>query len=371
MRVSRNIILVGISLSILLIALILWATLRHTAVPVATPPAVTHDNDLLRVQTGSALSKRLVIEAALSTNLPHQVALPAQIIPTPGHNVTIYSPVIGRVANIHVQTGQLVQKGDILATIYSGDLAQAWSDARKAEATLEFANQAYNRAVRVLAAGGNAVKDMQSARNDLEQARAEERRAQLRLQALGTNGEEGYQPLIAPVTGVVGSISIGVGQNVSDMTSPLMSVTNLDDVWVQTSVPEGLIPTLGSSMTLSAPFPGQTCEGPVTSQDPIVHTDTRRLNIYLRCTNSQGLLHPGQFTTATLNIAERTQVLLPKTALLMDNDQVSVFVETAPNSYRRRFITVSYEEGDAVRVLSGLTAGERIITHGAILLNDY
>lgn len=371
MRVSRNMIITGIVLIVLLLLWGVWSLVPHRVIETAPPPAVTHSGDLLRIRPGGPLDGQLTVEPVAETLSPHQVELPAQIIASPGQSVDIHSPVVGRVANLYVQTGQHVQKGDVLAILYSGDLAQAWSDDRKAQATLTLTRLAYRRAVGVLNAGGNAVKDMQSARNDLEQAQAEATRAHLRLQALGTDGNAGYQPLVAPVSGIVTAISTGIGQNVTDMTATLMNVANLDTVWIQASLPESLLPMLGASMTLEASFPGQTCHGPVTSLDGTVHTDTRRLNLYLRCNNTQGALRPGQFTTATLNITQQAQPLLPKTALLMDNDQVSVFVETAPNTYRRRFITISYEEGESVRILSGLKAGERIITHGAILLNDY
>lgn len=371
MHVSRNVVITGTALIILLLAWGAWSLMPQRIIETAPPPAVTHDGDLLRIRAGGPLDGQLMVEPVTETLSPHQVALPAQVITSPGQSVDIHSPVVGRVANLYVQTGQHVQKGDVLAILYSGDLAQAWSDDRKAQAALTLARQAYRRAVGVLNVGGNAVKDMQSAKNDLEQAQAEATRAHLRLQALGTDGNAGYQPLVAPVSGIVTSVSTGVGQNVTDMTAALMNVSNLDTVWVQASLPESLLPMLGTTMTLDAAFPSQHCNGPVTSQDGTIHTDTRRLNLYLRCNNLQGTLRPGQFTTATLNITQQSQPLLPKTALLMDNDQVSVFVETAPNAYRRRFITISYEEGESVRVLSGLKAGERIITHGAILLNDY
>lgn len=371
MHVSRNIVITGAALIILLLAWGLWSLMPQRIIETAPPPAVTHDGDLLRIRAGGPLDGQLMVEPVTETLSPHQVALPAQVITSPGQSVDIHSPVVGRVANLYVQTGQHVQKGDVLAILYSGDLAQAWSDDRKAQAALTLARQAYRRAVGVLNVGGNAVKDMQSAKNDLEQAQAEATRAHLRLQALGTDGNAGYQPLVAPVSGAVTSVATGIGQNVTDMTAVLMNVSNLDTIWIQASLPESLLPMLGATMTLDAAFPGQHCIGPVTSQDSTIHTDTRRLNLYLRCNNLQGALRPGQFTTAMLNITQQAQPVIPKTALLMDNDQVSVFVETAHNTYRRRFITISYEEGEAVRVLSGLKAGERVITHGAILLNDY
>lgn len=98
--------------------------------------------------------------------------------------------------------------------------------------------------------------------------------------------------------------------------------------------------------------------------------DTRRLNVYVVCPNTEGLLRPGMFASANLGVSENDVVRVPKSALLMNNDQVSVFVEVAPGTFRRREVTINYDEGDDVLVLSGLSAGERVVTSGAILLND-
>nr|WP_206777806.1 hypothetical protein [Acetobacter persici] len=54
----------------------------------------------------------------------------------------------------------------------------------------------------------------------------------------------------------------------------------------------------------------------------------------------------------------------------MNNDNVTVFVETAPWTFMRRKVGISYDEGEDTRVLSGLSAGDRIVTRGGVLLND-
>ncbi|GBQ05081.1 efflux RND transporter periplasmic adaptor subunit [Saccharibacter floricola] len=371
MRASRSLItLIVLFLLIVLGGWQFWRFTHHPHEVSPEAPMVTQDGDTLRVRVGSPLHKRLIIEPVTLSASPHHIELPAQVIAVPGRSINIYTPVSGRVADIHVQPGQTVQKGDVLAVLYSGDLAQAWSDQRKAQATLALTRKAYRRATAVLSAGGNAVKDMQSAQNDLEQAQAEAHRAQERLQALGASSAEGYQPIIAPFTGTIGTVSIGVGQNVTDPTSALMTLVDTQDVWISASVPESMLSELRPTMTLSAPFDGQTCSGPITTRDPTLRTDTRRLNLYLRCSNAQGMLRPGQFTTASLSIPSQTYLQIPKTALLMNNDEVSVFVETAANVYRRRTVGIRYDEGDNVSVLSGLSNHDRIITHGAILLND-
>ncbi|QHI96202.1 efflux RND transporter periplasmic adaptor subunit [Aristophania vespae] len=352
----------------------LWRVIQRPTLPAPSAPMITRVGTALHVRADSSLSKRLIVEPVIVATLPHLIEVPAELTPAPGHDVNIYSPVTGRIINIAVQPGQTVQKGEILARVLSGDLAQARSDQKKAQAALNFARLTYNRTKAVMAAGGNAVKDMQSAHNDLIQAEAEANRAQQHLEAIGEgrNDDAAHHGLLitSPVNGVISSVNIGKGQQITDISNALMSVVDLSDVWVSAHVPENLIPQLRPNMTLTANFDGQTCSGPVTSQSPVLHNDTRRIDLYLRCANPDNNLRPGQFTTASISVPERQQILLPKTALVMNNDAVTVMVETAPHVYRRRQIEISYDEGPNVRVISGLKAGEHVITHGAILLND-
>lgn len=88
------------------------------------------------------------------------------------------------------------------------------------------------------------------------------------------------------------------------------------------------------------------------------------------CSNPDMALRPNMFANATIDVSQPPMIMVPKTALLMNNDKLTVFVEIAPRQFQRRPVDVSYDEGESVRVLSGLKAGERVVTRGAILLND-
>lgn len=351
-----------------------WYLIKPETLPDAASPMAVRQGEIIHVKAGSPLSKRLVVEPVTLSKLPHLIEVPAELTAAPGHDVKIYPPVTGRITDIIVQPGQTVQKGEILGRMLSGDLAQAQSDQQKAAAALKLAQLNYDRIKAVMVAGGSALKDIQSARNDLAQAQAEARRAEHHLEALdgGPNNATNNGFLItAPVDGVVSSITAGLGQQVTDTSNPIMELVDLSSLWVVAHIPEALLPQLRPNMVLSASFDGQNCSGPVTGRNPVVQNDTRRTDLYLRCENRGGTLHPGQFTTAIISIPERQQLILSKTALVMNNEAVTVMIETASDTYRRRQITISYDEGPNVRIVDGLKAGERVVTHGAILLNDY
>ena len=61
---------------------------------------------------------------------------------------------------------------------------------------------------------------------------------------------------------------------------------------------------------------------------------------------------------------------MPESALLMNNDNTSVFVEVAPWTFERRTVDLSYDESGDTRVLKGVKAGDRVIVRGGVLLND-
>ena len=378
MRVARvSALAVGLLILVLLFGFFLRTHLlapSHEAAPDA--PMLIRQNGNIVVRKDSPLQKRLVVTSVASANDTTAIVLPAQVVPIPDHQVNVLAPATGRIMSVAVQLGQHVSRGQVLATIAASDLDQAWADDRRARAALDFAKRAYDRARGVLAAGGNAVKDLESARNDLSQAEAESQRTHQRLQVLGARSDyaaQGQVPLVSPVDGVVATTTMAVGENITDSTAVQMTLLDLSSVWVAAAVPEDRTDDLVGNVTLDVTFPaipGRHCSGPMVTVDPALKPDTRRVNAYVVCPNADGTLRPGLFASAKLGIPAGASVLVPKSALLMNNDQVSVFIETSPRVFQRRDVTITYDEGDDVRVLSGLSAGERVVTSGAILLND-
>jgi membrane fusion protein, heavy metal efflux system len=81
-------------------------------------------------------------------------------------------------------------------------------------------------------------------------------------------------------------------------------------------------------------------------------------------------LKPNMFATVTLAGPKQTRVILPTSALLMNNDRTSVFVATAPWTFERRTVEAQLEEGPTVTLGSGVKDGEQVVVKGGILLND-
>ncbi|GAB6855581.1 efflux RND transporter periplasmic adaptor subunit [Asaia astilbis] len=339
---------------------------------------LSQENGTIIVTDDSPLMKRLRIDPVKTSVLTHGLRVPGLVQAEPRRSVNVLTPVAGHVIEASLQPGQVVHKGDVLAVLASGDLDQAYADLVKARAQETYEERVVKRAQDVLAIGGNARKDMDSALNDLAQAKAERQRAERRLDALNSRTDqdgEGLVRLIAPVDGVIASTTLAPGVNVTDATAVQAVILDIAQVQIDAQIPEdsvGIV-TLGQQMTAQiSALPGRQCTAPIQSIDPSLHSDTRRVIAHILCDNSDGMLRPNMFADVEIAVKQPEMVIIPKTALLMNNDRLTVFVEEGgARHYRRRPVTVSYDEGDSVRVLSGLQGGEKIVTRGAILLNDH
>lgn len=352
------------------------ALTTHAAAPAAqTPsPMLVRQGHRLFVPEDSPLRARLAVAATDARAAAHEVVLPAMVEADPARTVNILPPLTGRLVELRVRLGDAVKRGQLLASVSAPDLAQAVSDAQKARDALDLAQRALTRARGVNEAGSNAAKDVEAAESAVAQQSAELRRSESRLRSLGaTAATTGTLSITSPTSGTVTALNVAPGAVLNDATAALLTVSNLDTVWVTVNVPENLVGTVRAGqeavVTLAA-YPGRTFVARIGFVGTVLDADTRRAKARIAFANADGLLKPNMYASARIALPESAQPQVPSSALLMNNDAVSVFVEVAPWTFERRPVETGREDGEQVRVRSGLAAGERVVVRGGVLLND-
>lgn len=348
-----------------------------TAVAAAPAPMLVRQGNRLSVPAGSPLRDRLLVATVSQDALPHEVSLPATVEANPAGTVNILPPLTGKLLELKVRLGDTVKRGQVLATMASPDLAQAVADAQKARDALDLAQRALVRARGVNEAGSNAAKDVEAAQSSVAQQTAELHRSETRLRSLGAEGSGGQAgqvlKIVAPMAGTVTALNAAAGANLNDANAALMTVSNLDSVWVTVNVPENVVgavtPGQNAVVTLAA-YPGRSFSGKVGFVSAVLDADTRRARARIVFANPEGIFKPNMYATAVLGVPQGAQPQVPASALLMNNDSVSVFVEAEPWTFVRRMVELGREDGDKVRIRSGLSAGERVVVRGGVLLND-
>jgi cobalt-zinc-cadmium efflux system membrane fusion protein len=222
-----------------------------------------------------------------------------------------------------------------------------------------------------------AVKDREQAQSDYAQAQSELERADARLRAIGApldaKANSRLLSVKSPIAGSVIALQVAPGAYVNDPTAAMMTIANLDTVWVTANVPE---------KDVSFVFPGQTAKVAVTSYpdrsfsgkvlfvSDVIEPDTRRNKVRIEFQNPDKALKPNMFATVTFVAPPVSRITVPTSALLMTNDRTSVFVEVENWAFERRNVEIAYQEGTDMAIKSGLSPGDRVVVKGAVRLND-
>jgi cobalt-zinc-cadmium efflux system membrane fusion protein len=339
--------------------------------------APVRQGDAIFIPEGSALRTRVTVEPALARPVSSQLITPGVVESDPAVTAAVLAPLTGRVEELPVELGQRVTRGQVVAVLDSPDLAQAYDDNAKAIDALALASKNLERQEQQSKIGVISDRDLDQARSDHTQAQAEANRTQARLVALGAaadpSGHPGRLIVRAPVTGSVTSLNVARGNMLNDATQPVMTIADLSTVWVTALVAEkdldGVKVGQEARVTLTA-YPGKVLQARVTSVSDVIEPDSRRDKVRIALPNADYALRPNMFATVTLLGPSASQVTVPTSALLMNNDRTSVFVATAPWTFKRRVVDMRLGEGTTAVILAGVSAGEQVVIRGGILLND-
>lgn len=274
------------------------------------------------------------------------------------------------IAEIRFNDGQRVSAGQVLVVL---NRREQLAERAEARAAVEEAQRQYER-VQDLARRGTASASL------LDQRRRELRTAQARLEAAEARVLD--RQIVAPFDGAVGLRTLSVGS----LLTPGTPVTTLHDDSVMKldfTVPELFIAAVLPGQHIEAQsraFPGEVFRGLVTAISNQVDPVTRAFVVRAEIPNPERRLRPGMLLTLQLQSEERETLLVPEEALLSHDREHTVFVVESEDgadsgngatlrAVQRPVRTGTRVQG-AIEIRDGLSAGERVVTHGAFRLSD-
>ena len=288
------------------------------------------------------------------------------------HTARLNAPAGGRVAELLVQVGDRVAADQPLLAVDSSDVKTAQAEYVRADADLRLAKNAAERAERLRAARAIAEKDYQQAQEEARKAGADFDKARAGLERLHlAPGERSSRYLLrAPFAGTVverkASVGMAVGPESGD---PLVVVSDLSEVRVVLRVPERQLPLVRAGQEIGVrvdAYPDQF-PGRVVAVGDVIDDATRTVPVRCTVSNPDRLLKPAMFARVTLRATPGTHVLaVPVTALLSDGQRFRVIVRRPDGSLAEQGVEVGPEVDGRVQVLSGIVAGDEIVTDGAL-----
>jgi Cu(I)/Ag(I) efflux system membrane fusion protein len=258
--------------------------------------------------------------------------------------------------------GKVVRRGEPLFTIYSPELLSVQQEyllalqTRKALAGAE-------------AAQGAGEDLVESARERLKLWDIPESEVE-RLERTGKPTKT--LTLYAPMSGVVTKKDVVMGHRLNEGDMPY-EITDLAAVWVLADAYETDLARLklGMTATLSLQaFPNRTFQGKVIFIDPILDPKTRTAKVRIAFANPTGELRPEMFGEVTLHAASRDGLRVPADAVVDSGTRKVVFVALGDGKFQPREVQLGVGNADAIEVLSGLRAGEQVVTRANFLVDS-
>ena len=284
--------------------------------------------------------------------------------------VMVSAEVAGKVVHIAFEPGTMVKVGDLLV---QQDTVAENAQLRSAEATVALTKLSLERSRKLLSQKTSSQAEFDNADAQYKQAVA---------QADNIRAIIAKKTIRAPFSGVLGIRLVNLGQILS-AGDAIVSLQSLDPIFVNFSLPQQQLSRIRTGLTVrveSDALPGQSVEGTITAINPEVETATRNIKIQATLKNTQHLLRPGMFATATVVLPEKDTVLaIPVTAVLNAPYSDSVFIveddkndKNSPPAKvaRQQFVRLGVRRGDFVAVTSGLKQGEIVVSTGVFKLRN-
>ena len=269
-------------------------------------------------------------------------------------SVVIRPEVAGKLVRINVTEGQAVAAG---AVLFAFDDSIARADYNEATANLRASQRNRPRIIELATKQLISRADADSALNVYEVNVAKVASAKARLDK---------SIIRAPFDGVIGLRQVSVGE-FANAGQALVELVRLNPLQVEFQVSELHISRLLTGQTVAVKidaFPGETFVGTITAISPSVQMSGRSAVVRARLDNNEKKLVPGQFAQVKVELSKSAPVLMiPEQAVWPSGDQKMAFVvkggkaELVP-------ITLGAREPGWVTVVSGLTAGQQVITAG-------
>jgi len=321
------------------------------------------------------------------------------------HSTPVLPPYTGQVTQLLVEPGQRVVKGQPLLKIRAPEfvdgrntLFAAVAQRNTAMSQLRVATASAMRAEQIYKTAGGALKDYQSAQNDLAVARSVVRTADAavgaardKLTILGktpaeiarlesareVDGIHAETTLHAPIGGVIASRSVAVGQFIaSGAAAPAFVITDPGSVWLIAQVPETVSAQvqLGDAVTVTTPaFPGREFAARIDNIGASLDPATHRLPVRATIRNRDQALKPQMFASFTIRSRSESGeggVSVPASAVIHEGDIARVWVAGTGRTVRARNVILGSSSDGVVQVTSGLRAGEHVVTAGTIFVNE-
>jgi membrane fusion protein, multidrug efflux system len=283
--------------------------------------------------------------------------------------VSVSADLPGTVVAIGFASGQAVREGDVLARL---DTRQEQAQLAAAQSQHELARLNFDRMQGLL-------NERVISRAEFDRATADQRQTDARVGEIRAAIDR--KTIRAPFAGILGLRQVNLGQYLSGGDA-LVTLQALNPIYVNFGVPQqssGQMQVGRAVRIIADELSGTEFTGRITALDSVVDPATRNVQVQATLANPRGTLRPGMFVQTEIVLGAATPVVaLPASAISYAPYGDSVFVVTdlktdkgqTYRGVRQQFVKLGSARGDQVAIVSGVKAGDEVVTSGVFKLRN-
>jgi len=292
----------------------------------------------------------------------------------------VVSQVGGPVTRILVVPGDHVKQGQPMLEVSSPDYSQLLDTYLKAADASRLADRNYSRAQDLYQHQALAERDLQQAESDRNQARADLNAAEQGLKILGVKDPANLSkgpataniPVLAPISGEVVERQVSPGQVLQAGQTQAFTISNMATVWVVANVYQADLAYVhtGDNVVVQTDAYPDTFHGKISYISPALDPNTRTLQARVVVDNKGEKLKRDMYCTVIVTAGTvNNAIAVPDAAVLRDDENLPfVYVESGTNQFGRRSVRIGESTNGETQVLSGLSAGDKVVGNGSLFL---
>lgn len=321
-----------------------------------------------------SLRKVVTVETVQNHTFADELVLNGHVDCDPNNMAHVFPMFGGTVIRMGATVGDYVRKGQVLAVVRSGEVADYEKQMNDADLQILTAKREQSAMHDMYKGGMASDRDLLQADKTLKNAQAEKQRLREIYSIDHIIGKSTYA-IKAPISGFITEANINPDMQIRpDQDEQLFTIAGLDDVWIIADIYENDISKVktGAAATVKTLAYGddKPFYGTVDKVYPVLDTESKTEQLKINMNNKDYLLKPGMYANVYVSVptGHTTYPAVPSEAVIFDDDKDYVVVVDDKNVLSYREVKLLKETGTLDYVASGLKAGDRIITHNALLV---
>lgn len=321
-----------------------------------------------------SMKSKIEISTASVETVKGQLTLNAKVSADENNVMDVFPLVGGHVREIYGLLGQYVKKGEVLAVIFSSEIAEYDKEMKAAQQDLTLAERSLKNGRDMYDSRLIAEKELLPLQYEVDKAKLAIRRLEETKKLYGTNDRSEYV-VRAPMSGFIINKNISKDQQLrSDNGQSIYTIAEINEIWVLANVYESDISRIQVGQEASIEmisYPGEKIKGKIDKIFTVLDPETQTMKVRITLPNADYKYKPEMNCVVNIEYNEaREMTAIPSKSVVFDKSKHFAMVYRERNDIETREIKVYKTVGDKTYIEEGLRDGEKVISKEQLFIYD-